>query len=59
MSIRKLVQEIQVTIATAERCDAVAFVWEYVCLIEKCDEDHLQFHIHFATIHNVFIIFAK
>ena len=49
MAVRKLVQEIQVPNATAERGVAVALLQEYIWLIEKCDEDQLQFHTHFAT----------
>ena len=41
MAGRKLVQRIQVLHATAERGVAVALIYEYVWLIEKCDEDQL------------------
>ena len=59
MADRKLVQRIQVSIATAELGVAVAHIQEYVWLIEKCDEDQLQFHMHFSSKHTLGIVFAK
>ena len=59
MADRKLVQRIQVQHATAERGGAVALIWEYVWLIEKCDEDQLLFHMHLASKHTIGMVFAK
>ena len=59
MAERKLVQRIQVPHATAERQMAVALIFEYVWLIEKCDEDQLQFYLHFASKHTRGMVFAK
>ena len=50
MAVRKLVQEIQVPNATIQ---------EYNWLIEICDEDQLQFHMHFTSKHTHGMIFAK
>ena len=47
MTVRKLVQEIKVPNAN---------IREYVWLIEKCEEDQLQFHAHFTTKHIIGII---
>ena len=58
MADRKLFQQIQVPRATAELGVAVALLYEYVWLIEKCDEDQLQFHIHFTSKHNIGMVFA-
>ena len=59
MADSKLVQRIKVPHAIAERGVAVALVYEYVWLIEKCDEDQLQFHMHFASKHTIDVVFAK
>ena len=59
MADRKLVEEIHVPNATAEHGVAVALIKEYVWLIEKRDEDQLQFHLHFATKHTMGIMFVK
>ena len=50
MTVRKLVQEIQMPNATIQ---------EYVWLIEKCEKDQLQFHVHFTTKHTVGMVFAR
>ena len=59
MADRKLVQKIIVSLATVERVMAVVLILEYVWLIEKCDEDQLLFHMHFASKHTVGMVFAK
>ena len=58
MADRKLVQKIQAPHANAERCVAVALIQEYVWLIEKCDEDQLQFQMHFASKRTIGMVFA-
>ena len=59
MADRKLVQEIQIPNANAERGVAVVLIQEYVWLIEKCDEDQLHFHMHFASKHTIGMVFAE
>ena len=59
MANRKLVQKILVPHATAERGLAVILISEYVWLIENCDKDQLQFHMHFTSKHTICMVFAK
>ena len=44
IAVRKLIQEIQVSNATAVRGVAATLIQEYIWLIEKCDKDQLEFH---------------